>query len=202
MQGYAINQRRLEYLQKTVKLIDIATRLDEEVAKDQGQQILKVIKDYTVALDLLDNYDYKEIKKPKGNIDRNKKLEYKSCLEVISKMKFNEKSKLFALERDKGLESIINNIYQTFDEKDVYESIEEKASNLLYLVVKNHVFVDGNKRIAATIFIYFLDFYGMLYKGDKKIIEPDTLVATTLLIAESNPKEKEVIVDLVMNFIK
>ena len=100
-----------------------------------------------------------------------------------------------------GLESIINNIYQTFDGQEVYKSIEEKGANLLYLIVKNHVFADGNKRIGATIFLYFLDFCGILYKGDKKIIEPETLVATTLLIAESNPKEKEIIIDLVMNFL-
>ena len=116
-------------------------------------------------------------------------------------MKFNEKSTLFALERDRGLESIINNIYQTFDNEEVYKTIEEKASNLLYFIVKNHVFADGNKRIGATIFLYFLDFYGILYKGDKKTIEPETLVAKTLLIAQSNPKEKEVIIDLVLNFL-
>ena len=101
-----------------------------------------------------------------------------------------------------GLESIIKNIYQTFDGQDVYKSIEEKSANLLYLIVKNHVFTDGNKRIGATIFLYFLDFYNILYKENEKIIEPETLVATTLLIAESNPKEKEIIIDLVMNFLK
>lgn len=100
-----------------------------------------------------------------------------------------------------GLESIINNIYQTFDGKEVYKSVEEKGANLLYLIVKNHVFADGNKRIGATIFLYFLNFYDLLYRNDKKIIEPETLVAITLLIAESNPKEKEIIIDLVMNFL-
>lgn len=101
-----------------------------------------------------------------------------------------------------GLESIINDIYQTFDRQDVYKSIEEKGANLLYLIVKNHVFIDGNKRVGATIFLYFLDFYDILYKNGEKTIEPETLVATTLLIAESNPKEKEIIIDLVMNFLK
>ena len=100
LEGYVVNQRRLEYLEKTIKLIDIATRIDEEAQKEQGQQILKVIKDYTVALDLLDNYDYKEVKKPSGTIVTDKKLQYEKCLEVIKKMKFNEKSNLFALERD------------------------------------------------------------------------------------------------------
>lgn len=100
LEGYVVNQRRLEYLEKTIKLIDIATRIDEEVGKEQGQQILKVIKDYTVALDLLDKYDYKEVKKPNGTVITDKKLQYEECLEVIKKMKFNEKSNLFALERD------------------------------------------------------------------------------------------------------
>ena len=103
LEGYVVNQRRLEYLEKTVRLIDIATRIDEEVGKEQGQQILKVIKDYTLALDLLDNYDYKEVKKPSGTVITDKKLEYEKCLEVISKMKFNEKSNLFALERGKRI---------------------------------------------------------------------------------------------------
>ena len=97
--------------------------------------------------------------------------------------------------------NLIGNIYQTFDGDDVYKSIEEKASNFLYMIVKNHVFIDGNKRIAATLFIYFLNHYGILYKDDKEVIDNNTLAALTLLIAESNPKEKEVIVDLVMNFL-
>jgi len=201
LEGYVVNQRRLDYLEKTIKLIDIASRIDEEVGKEQGQQMLKVIKDYTGALDLLDNYDYKEVTKPRGTTSDDRKIQYEDCLEVIKKMKFNEKSTLFALERDRGLESIINNIYQSFNGQDVYKSIEEKGANLLYLIVKNHVFADGNKRIAATIFLYFLDFYKILYKDSRKLIEPETLVATTLLIAESNPKEKDVIVDLIMNFL-
>ena len=201
LKGYVENKRRLEYFEKTIQLIDIASRIDDEISKEQGQKIIKVIKDFTSALDLLDNYDYKEVIKPKGTSADDKRITYGECLEVIGKMKFNEKSSLFALERDKGLESIIDNIYQSFDGTDVYKSIEEKGANLLYLVVKNHVFTDGNKRIAATLFLYFLDFYGILYKGDKKIMEPETLVATTLLIAESNPNEKEIIIDLVMNFL-
>ena len=99
------------------------------------------------------------------------------------------------------MDAIIGNIYQTFDGEDVYKSIEEKASNFLYMIIKNHVFIDGNKRIAATLFIYFLNHYGILYKDDKEVIVNNTLAALTLLIAESNPKEKEVIIDLVMNFL-
>ena len=105
------------------------------------------------------------------------------------------------MERNNGLEAILGSIYQTFDNVDVYKSLEEKASNLLYMVVKNHVFIDGNKRIAATLFIYFLNFYGLLYKEGTQVIDNNTLAALTLLIAESNPKEKDVIVDLVINFL-
>ena len=108
---------------------------------------------------------------------------------------------MFALERDRGLESIIGNIYQSFDGQDIYKSVQEKASNFLYMIVKDHVFTDGNKRIAATLFIYFLNFYNILYKNNKQIIDNNTLAALTLLIAESNPQEKEIIIDLVMNFL-
>ena len=198
--GYAVNQRRLEYLEKTIKLIDIANRIDERLEGNDAKEILKVIGDYSKALDLLDDYDHKTLKKIDGNIDE-RKIEYKECIEVINKLRFNEESSLFAVERDKGLESIISNIYQSFDGQDIYKSIEEKGANFLYLIVKNHVFTDGNKRIAATLFIYFLNFYGILYKDGEQTIDNNTLTALTLLIAESNPKEKEVIIDLVMNFL-
>ena len=200
LKGYAINQKRLEYLEKTIKLIDIANRMDERLENNDAKEILKVIGDYSKALNLLDEYDHRTLKKVKGNIDE-RKIEYKECINIINKLKFNEESSLFAVERDKGLESIIGNIYQSFDGQDIYKSIEEKASNFLYLIVKNHVFADGNKRIAATLFIYFLNYYGILYKNDKQTIDNNTLAALTLLIAESNPREKEVIIDLVMNFL-
>ena len=200
IKGYAVSQRRLEYLEKTIKLIDIANRIDEKLEGNDAKEILKVIGDYSRALDLLDDYDHKTLKKIDGNIDE-RKIEYKECIEVINKLRFNEESSLFAVERDKGLESIIRNIYQSFDGQDIYKSIEEKGANFLYLIVKNHVFTDGNKRIAATLFIYFLNFYGILYKDGEQTIDNNTLTALTLLIAESNPKEKEVIIDLVMNFL-
>ncbi|MFR8233650.1 MAG: RhuM family protein [Clostridia bacterium] len=201
LKGYAINQRRLEYLEKTVKLIDIANRIDERIEGNDAKEILKVIGDYSKALDLLDDYDHRTLKKIDGNIDE-RKIEYSECIEIINKLKFNEESTLFAVERDKGLESIIGNIYQSFAGQDIYKSIEEKGANFLYLIVKNHVFADGNKRIAATLFIYFLNFYGILYKDGKQTIDNNTLTALTLLIAESNPKEKDVIIDLVMNFLE
>ena len=176
LKGYAVNQRRLEYLEKTIKLIDIANRIDERLEGNDAKEILKVIGDYSKALDLLDDYDHRTLKKIDGSIDE-RKIEYKKCIEVINKLRFKEESSLFAVERDKGLESIIGNIYQSFCGQDIY------------------------KRIAATLFIYFLNFYGILYKEGKQTIDNNTLAALTLLIAESNPKEKNVIIDLVMNFL-
>ena len=166
VKGYAVNQRRLEYLEKTVKLIDIANRIDERLEGNDAKEILKVIGEYSKALDILDDYDHKTLKKIKGNTDE-RKIEYTECIDIINKLRFNEESTLFAVERDKGLESIIGNIYQSFAGQDIYKSIEEKSANFLYLIVKNHVFADGNKRIAATLFIYFLNFYGILYKERK-----------------------------------
>lgn len=200
LKGYAINQRRLEYLEKTVQLIDIANRIDNQVEADEIKNVLKVIGEYTKALDLLDSYDYRTIKKIKGT-DSLKQIKYEDCKLIIENLKFNEKSNLFAVERDRGLEAIIGNIYQSFDGEYIYKSVEEKAANFLYLIVKNHVFVDGNKRIAATLFIYFLEFYNILYKDNKQVIDNNTLAALTLLIAESNPKEKDILVDLVTNFL-
>ena len=200
LKGYAVNQRRLEYLEKTIKLIDIANRMDERLEGNDAKEILKVIGDYSKALNLLDDYDHRTLKKIKGNVD-DRQIKYEDCIDIINQLRFKEESTLFAVERDLGLQSIIGNIYQTFGGEEVYRSIEEKASNFLYLIVKNHVFADGNKRIAATLFIYFLNYYGILYKEGKQVIDNNTLAALTLLIAESNPKEKEVIIDLVMNFL-
>lgn len=200
LKGCAINQKRLEYLEKTVKLIDIAGRIDQKLDGDEAQGIIKVINNYSNALNLLDNYDHRTVSKPIGTKIK-KQIKYEDCINIINKLKFNSNSDLFALERDKGLKSIIGNLYQSFDGEDVYKSIEEKAANLLYLITKNHTFIDGNKRIAATLFIYFLDFYNILYKDNKQVIDNNTLVAVTLLIAESDPKEKEILIDLVMNFL-
>lgn len=200
IKGYAVNQKRLEYLEKTIKLIDIANRIDEKLENNDAKEILRVIGSYSKALDLLDDYDHRTLLKPKGN-NSQKRIKYGDCLEIINRLKFNEESDIFAIERNKGLEAIIGNIYQTYDGKDVYQSIEEKASNFIYMIVKNHVFIDGNKRIAATLFIYFLNYYNILYQDGKQVIDNNTLTALTLLIAESNPKEKEIIIDLVMNFL-
>lgn len=200
LKGFVVNQKRLEYLEKTVKLIDIANRGNDLLNGDEAKEIIKVINNYSIALDLLDDYDHKTVTKPNGTTSK-EIINYEDCKNIIEKMKFNNESTLFALEKDNGLESIINNIYQTFDGKDIYPTIEEKAANFLYLITKNHTFIDGNKRIAATLFIYFLEFYNILYKDDKRVIDNNTLVAITLLIAESNPKEKDILIDLIMNFL-
>ena len=201
IKGYAVNQKRLEYLEKTVKLIDIATRMDERLEDSDAKDILNVIGRYSKALNLLDDYDHRTLKKIKGDI-ANKEITYEECMEIIKDLRFNEESDLFALERNQGLKSIIQNIYQTYGGVDVYPSIQEKSANFLYCCVKNHVFIDGNKRIAATLFIFFLQTYNLLYKEEKEVIDNNTLAALTLLIAESNPKEKEIIIDLIINFLE
>ena len=200
LRGYTVNQKRLEFLEKKVQLIDIASRIEHELSGDEAQEIIKVINNYSVALNLLDDYDHKSVSKPKGTKNSNK-ITYENCMDIISLLKFNSESNLFALERNKGLSSIINNIYQSFGGIDVYPETEEKAANFLYMIIKNHTFIDGNKRIAATLFIYFLEYYNLLFKDGVRVIDNNTLVAITLLIAQSNPKEKNIMIDLIMNFI-
>lgn len=200
IKGYAVNNKRLEYLEKTIKLIDIAGRIDNDLTGNEAKEIIKVINNYSKALNLLDDYDHKRLVKPNGTKNNNK-ITYEDCINIVGKLKFNSDSDIFALERNEGLKSIVATIYQSFDGKDLYPTIEEKAANFLYLITKNHVFIDGNKRIAATLFIYFLKFYNLLYSPKGQVIDNNTLVAITLLIAQSNPKEKEVLIDLVMNFL-
>jgi prophage maintenance system killer protein len=200
IEGYAVNMRKLDFLNKTVKLIEIANRNPDSITGDQAKDILQVIGRYTKALDLLDDYDHRTLEKIKGTID-NRQINYHECLDIIKDLRFADESSIFGVEREHGFESIINDIYQTFGGEDLYKSVEEKACNFLYVLVKNHPFVDGNKRIAATLFIYFLNYYGLLYKDGKQTIDNNTLTAVTLLIAESNPKEKQIIIDLVMNFL-
>lgn len=200
IKGYALNNKRLEYLEKTIKLIDIAGRIDSELKDCEAMEIIKVINNYSNALNLLDDYDHKRISKPSGTTSNNKII-YEDCMDIVNKLKFNSDSDLFGLEKNQGLKAIIGTIYQSFDGKDLYPTIEEKAANFLYLITKDHTFIDGNKRIAAILFIYFLEFYNLLYTENRQIIDNNALVAITLLIAQSNPKEKEVIIDLVMNFL-
>lgn len=200
IKGYAVNNKRLEVLEKTVKLLDIANRSNERITGEEAKDVLGIINRYTKALDLLDDYDHRTLKKVNGN-KNNLVMTYEECIEVIENLRFNNESNLFALERDDNFKSILKDIYQSFGGADVYPTIEEKCANMLYLTIKNHAFIDGNKRIAATLFIFFLQKYNILYKGDKQVIDNNTLASLTLLIAESNPKEKEIMIDLVMNFL-
>lgn len=187
---YSINEERLKYLEKTVKLIDIASRVESKEIGD----IIKVINRYSNSLGLLDNYDHHSLNVKNVHVSDDK-ITYEQCMYIIDSLKSNFDSNIFALERNKGLESIINNIYQIYGGEDVYKSVEEKCANFFYMIIKNHVFIDGNKRITATLFIYILFFYNILN------IDNNTLVALTILIAESNPKEKDILINLIINLI-
>ena len=162
------------------------------------QQVLSVIERYNRALDLLDAYDHQNMERPEGN-EAIYILTYEECRNVIDNMQFGESSNLFGNEKDDSFKGSIGAVYQSFGGEDVYKSLEEKAANLLYFVTKNHSFSDGNKRIAATIFLYFLDKNNSLIIDGEKIIDDYTLVALTIMIAESKPEEKEMMVSVIMN---
>lgn len=198
IEGYAVNEKRLNYLEKQINLISIASRLDDNVITDEGNKILQTIIDYNKALTLLDNYDHQTLSRPSGTLGFYK-ITYEECRKIIDSIKFD--SKIFGVEKDGSFNSSINAIYQTAFGEDVYKTVEEKGANLLYFIVKNHSFVDGNKRIAASIFLYFLDRNNILYVDGNKRLSDSALVALTILIAESKPDEKEIIIDLVMNFL-
>lgn len=200
IKGYAENNRRLNQLEKALKLLDIASSIEKDLSSDESKSILKIINNYGQALKLLDDYDNKKISKIKGSIEE-EKLNYEEALTLINEMKNNIDSKLFGLEKEDSFISCIETIYQTYDGIDLYKSAEEKASNLLYLIVKNHSFIDGNKRIAAVMFLYYLNKNNLLYRDNETIIDEKALVALTLLIAQSNPKEKSILIDLIMNFL-
>lgn len=163
-------------------------------------QVLSVIERYSVALDLLDDYDHQTMRRPKGN-KAIYVLSYEECRFVIDSMKFSGSSDLFGNEKDDSFKGSIGNIYQSFGGQDIYPSLEEKAANLLYFIVKNHSFSDGNKRIAAAMFLYFLDRNGVLFREGEKLIDDHTLVALTIMIAESRPEEKKMMVSVIMNCI-
>ena len=194
LQGYAVNQRRIQQLGEVIRIMK---RTENEL---DSKQILSVIERYNNALDLLDAYDHQTMKRPKGN-EATYVLTYEECVEVIQSMRFGDESDLFGREKDDSFKGSIGNIYQSFGGSDVYKSLEEKAAHLLYFVTKNHSFYDGNKRIAATMFLYFLDKNDALFSEGQKRIEDATLVALTIMIAESRAEEKEMMVSVVMNCI-
>lgn len=193
--GYALNERRLKQLGEIVRLM---RRTQDSL---DSKQILSVIERYSTALNLLDAYDHQTMQRPKGT-DSVYVLTYEECRKVIDQMRFGDESELFGREKDDSFRGSIGNIYQSFDGQEIYPSFEEKAANLLYLVTKNHSFFDGNKRIAATMFLYFLERNDMLYDDfGGKTLDDHTLVALTIMIAESRPEEKEMMISVIMNCI-
>ncbi|MDY6045651.1 MAG: virulence protein RhuM/Fic/DOC family protein [Anaerobutyricum sp.] len=192
LKGYAVNDNRIKQLGEVIRIMK---RTEDEL---DSKQVLSVIEKYSNALDLLDSYDHQNMTRPKGN-EATYILQYEECMEVIQSMRFGDESDLFGKEKDDSFKGSIGNIYQSFGGVDIYESLEEKAANLLYFVTKNHSFFDGNKRIAATMFLYFLDKNNALFVDGKKKIEDATLVALTIMIAESRPEEKEMMISVIMN---
>lgn len=195
LQGYAVNQKRMQQLGEVIRVLKRT-----ENALD-SKQILSVIERYSSALQLLDDYDHRRLSRPKGN-EATYILKYEECMQVIHSMCFATSTELFGKEKDDSFKGSIGNIYQSFTGVDLYPSLEEKAANLLYFVTKNHSFYDGNKRIAATMFLYFLDKNNALFVDGEKRIEDATLVALTIMIAESSPEEKETMVSVVMNCMR
>jgi prophage maintenance system killer protein len=206
IKGYTINQRakieQLDDLRKTVKLLSNVINT-QSLTADEATGLLKVITDYTYALNTLDKYDYQSLEIIETTKETSFHATYENAMEAIETLrrKFGSGG-LFGNEKDQSFQSSINTIYQTFDGKDLYPSIEEKAAMLLYLVVKNHSFSDGNKRIAAFLFLWFLEKNGSLYKTNgTRLIENNTLVALTLMVAESRAEEKDIMVKVFINLI-
>lgn len=190
--GRATNEKRLEQLRQ---ISSVMARVPESL---ETRQVLDIVQSYTAALCLLDDYDHQNLVAPAGDAPTYV-LSYEECRGVIDGMAFNGESDLFGVEKDDSFKGSIGNIYQSFDGCEIYPSLQEKAANLLYLVVKNHSFHDGNKRIAAMMFLYFLDRNGALFREGAKLVSDETLVAITIMIAESRPDEKDAMIALVMN---
>jgi prophage maintenance system killer protein len=192
LKGYAVNQDRMKQLGKILRLLK---RTENDL---DAKQVLTVIEHYNKALSLLDDYDHQSITRPPGN-ESLYVISYEECKEIILSMQCNIGSKLFGNEKDESLKASIGDIYQTFDGKELYQSLEEKAAHLLYFLVKNHSFTDGNKRIAATLFLYFLDKNNALFSNGAKRIDDHTIVALTLMVALSKSDEMETMVSVIMN---
>lgn len=195
IKGYAVNHNRMNQLNEVIQVMKrVESSLD-------SKQVLTVVERYSHALELLDAYDHQNMTRPKGS-EAICVLTYEECRKVIDSMKFGESSSLFGNEKDDSFKGSIGAVYQSFGGEDLYPTLEEKAANLLYFVTKNHSFSDGNKRIAATIFLYFLDKNGVLFQNGGKLIDDHTLVALTIMIAESNPEEKEMMISVIMNCLQ
>lgn len=194
LRGYALNQRRLDDLSRVVQVMKrVEMQLDTS-------QVLAVVQQYASSLSLLDDYDHQCLAKPSTNGNAYR-ITYDECRRLIDSMTYGAESDVFGNEKDDSFKSSINAIYQTYGGHDLYPSTQEKAANLLYLITKNHAFSDGNKRIAAAVFLYFLQKNDLLLRSGQKVIADHTLVAMVVMIAESKPEEKETMVKLVMNFL-
>ena len=206
IKGYAINQRiREENYRQMVQLVRSMARTVklQDLSKEVRNALLDVVVDYIFALDRLDDYDYQRLSIPESSTEEKFHATYEGAMNVLAELreKFGG-SGLFANEKDDSFKSSIGQIYQTFGGQDLYPTVEEKAAMLLYLVTKNHSFSDGNKRIAATLFLWFMNENGILYDDmHNKRIDDATLVALTLLIAESRPEEKDTMIKVVVNLI-
>ena len=206
-QGYTINENRLKQEQNKVKTLQTTINLLSRSLKNQietvsdAQQVANILDTFAHGLDLLDNFDHKTLDSKGVTIKPAKVISEKEFLKVIDEMKSEFASDVFANPKDNSFSSSVNQIYQTFDGKELYPTLEEKAATLLYLITKNHSFSDGNKRIAASCFLYFLDKNGILYKNNLPIIDSATLFALTLLIAESNPQEMETMKQVVLSIL-
>ncbi len=202
LKGYTVNEKRLRDLNRAVRLIaDVVNRQD--LSGDEATALLRVVGEYSRALDLLDDYDHQRIRKPAAMTEVVCMLTAGEARRIVEKLRerFGESS-LFGIEKDNGLESALGAVMQTAGGKDVYPSLEEKAAHLLYFLVKNHAFVDGNKRIAAALFLWFLERNGVLVKQDgSHLISDGALVAVTLMISTSLPEEKDVLVHIVMHLL-
>ena len=205
--GYAINEKVLkskqEQIQALQSTINLLTRsIENQISSvDEAQNVAKILDNFAKGLNLLDNFDHKTLDS-KGATEKDAVIiPEKEYLEIIDKMKSEFASDVFANPKDGSFASSINQIYQTFDGKDCYPTLEEKAATLLYLITKNHSFSDGNKRIAASCFLYFLDKNNMLYKSNLPIIDASALFALTLLIAESKPEEMDIMKQIVVSVL-
>lgn len=207
IKGYTINekalkdkQEKIQTLQTTVSLLS-RSLINQIESLDDAQQIAKILDNFAKGLDLLDNFDHKTLDANGVTQKEAVKIPIKEFLSVINEMKSEFASDVFANPKDDSFESSVNQIYQTFGGNDCYPTLEEKAAMLLYLITKNHSFSDGNKRIAASCFLYFLEKNGILYKNNLPIIDNGTLFALTILIAESNPKEMETMKQIVISVL-
>ena len=198
LKGYVINEKRLQALKKTV---DIQTRMLADALDIEESDVLRAVNEYTDALLLLDQYDHQALCKPKGN-EPIYRITYDECVEMVGKMRDSFNSDVFGVEKENGkVAGIIAAVYQSVFGQDAYPSLEEKAANLLYFMIKDHPYADGCKRIAASLFLEFLDKNNALFQDGKKRLSDGTLVAITLMIAESNPEEKDIMIKLVMNLL-